>query len=143
MSFGIGIGDIITVSSIAMRICTAIHQATEDQTALLHELEFFSQLVGIIGRRIASSELPQSIERSTEQRLIQCQEILQKLDAITTKYMRPCAALNRYRQIKWGLFKKDQVVKLLHDLRSLISFLDFLLCTYTTYVYHRCSSPAN
>lgn len=134
MSFGFSIGDIIAVSSIALKIYSTIHEAQSEQTALVHELEFFGHLVELIGQRLVCTDLPRSIARSTEQQLVQCQQLLLKLDAITKKYMAGYPGKQRFRMVKWGLWKRDQVMRLLGDLRSLIGLLDFLLCTYTTYV---------
>lgn len=134
MSFGFSIGDIIAVSSIALKICSTIREAQSEQTALVQELDFFGHLVELIGQRLACTDLPRSIARSTEQRLVQCHLLLVKLDAITTKYMAGRPSRQRFRTVKWGLWKRDQVARVLEDLRSLIRLLDFLLCTYTTYV---------
>lgn len=137
MSFGFGVGDIITVSKVAFRVCLAIREAPAEQAAFTLELEFFGQLVGIIGNRISSSDLPQSIAASAGQQVLQCQHLLQKLDGIITKYMATWPVRNgrnQFQRFKWGLYKRDQVARLLGDLRALISFLDFLVITYNTYV---------
>lgn len=131
MSFGFSIGDIIAVSSIALKLCNTLRDAAAEQSAVAHELDFFAHLVALISQRLASASLPQSIARSSEERLSQCQTLLQKLDAITAKY---CVGCRRLRTMKWGLWKRDQVVRMLEELRGLIGFLDFLLCSYTTYV---------
>lgn len=139
MSFGFGISDIITISRTTLRICLTVRSAPEEQQALALELEFLGQLVGVIGNRIACSELPRSITQSTRQQLLQCQRLLRELDEITTKYMKTCPETkwgNQVRRVKWGLYKKGQVMQLLSDLRCLSSFLDFLLLTYSMYVVY-------
>lgn len=138
MSFGVGVGDVIKVSQIAFRLCCSIRDALVEQESLARELEFFKHLVKLISDRVADTQLPLAIASSTGQQLAQCHQILLKLNQTTTKYLSRCANGNtshRFTRVKWGVYKRSQCLQLLNDLRSLTNLLDFLLRSYTSYVY--------
>lgn len=141
MSFGFGVGDIILVSRAFAKVYITVREAPAEQQSLVLELELLRAMVGGIANSTGqfqicadntSSGSPTPIANCPgNQQLSRCLQLLNNLDEIAAIYMGTCPSerdLNRKkgsrsRRIRWGLYKKNEFVQLLGDLRNLTILL--------------------
>lgn len=132
MSFGFGVGDIVLVSNGAIKFWTTIHNAPTEQADLAKTLELLRELV----QRITGSagtlapKLPPATARALEQHLSLCSKHLRNLDDIVAKYMGNSSSvggleskIQRRRLYLWGMYKRDEFVQSLEELRKLVLLL--------------------
>jgi len=89
MSFGYGVGDLITVATIAWKISVALRStkgASESYNSLIQEIECTAQLLYQTGKLLETAGLSASTENSISHGLSLCHSNLLRLRMIVEKY---------------------------------------------------------
>lgn len=137
MSFGVGVGDIVLVSNGAIKFWTTINNAPSEQADLAKALELLRGVVQRItdcGSTLAP-KLGPATARVLQQQLSLCSKHLGNLDDIVIKYMghssdaAPDTKRQRRRLFLWGMYKRDEFVQSLEELRKVV----VLLLSYVTF----------
>lgn len=137
MSFGIGVGDVITLCRTAFQLVTSIQAAPDELESLATELESLKHLVIVITNRVADAHLPDFVARSAEQHLSRCRRYLQSLNETTKGYIERCRknGSHPFTRARWGMYKRRMCLEVMSEIWRLVGVLDSLLRYHTSYVY--------
>lgn len=132
MSFGFGFSDIVLVSNGAIKFWTTIHNAPTEQAELAKTHRLLQEVVQRITDygSVLAPKLSPTTAIALEQQLSLCAKHLHSLEQIATKYMGHSLTApglqsksQRHRLARWGLYKRDEFVQSLEDLRKVVVLL--------------------
>ena len=101
MSFGYGVGDIMAVSRLALKVYTAYKDAPGDYRNIADEVKSLHIIINEAAQHFESTTTPSS----NKQHLLEgCQNVLRDLDALMEKYkaLAPANTSQSFRRIKFG-----------------------------------------
>ena len=142
MSFGYGVGDIMAVSRLALKVYTAYKDAPDDYRNIADEVKSLHIIINKAARHFESTALSNTIQQEGKEVLEGCQNVFKDLDALIEKYnaLAPANANTSqvFRRIKLGT---EDIVTLRARLTSntilLNSFIQRLdIATYYYYYYY-------
>ncbi|KAL0630921.1 hypothetical protein Q9L58_010224 [Maublancomyces gigas] len=132
MSFGFGFSDIVLVSNGAIKFWTTIHNAPTEQAELAKTHRLLQEVVQRITDygSVLAPKLSPTTAIALEQQLSLCAKHLHSLEQIATKYMGHSLTApglqsksQRHRLARWGLYKRDEFVQSLEELRKVVVLL--------------------
>ena len=130
MSFGYGVGDIIAVSRLALKVYSAYKDAPDDYRNISDEVKSLHIIINKAARHFESNTLSNKTQEEGKEVLEGCHNVLKDLDALIEKY-NALASADRsqvFQRIKLG---KEDIVTLRARLTSntilLNSFIQRLL----------------
>ena len=141
MSFGYGVGDIMAVSRLAIKVYTAYKDAPDDYRNIADEVKSLHIIINKAARHFESTTLSNTIQQEGKEVLEGCQNVFKDLDALIERYkvLAPANADRSqvFRRIKLGT---EDIVTLRARLTSntilLNSFIQRLdIATYYYYYY--------
>ena len=115
MSSGSGIGDIITVSGLAIRVHTAYNAAGDGQ--ILQEVATLQVLVDQVAQHFKCSTISSNDHHDGQRVLKGCQHVLEDLYSLNEKYQR-LASTNRRLVFVGVKLGKDNIISLRERLVS-------------------------
>ena len=86
MSFGYGVGDIMAISGLALRVCTAYKDAPGDYRNISDEVESLHIIINRAAHHIESTMLSDNSRQEGHKILRGCHNVLADLDALIEKY---------------------------------------------------------
>ena len=104
MSFGFGIGDIMAISGLALKVHTAYKDAPDDYRNIADEVRSLHIIINEAARHFESTTLSNKEQQGGKEVLEGCQHVLKDLDALIEKY-HALASANRsqvFERIKLG-----------------------------------------
>ena len=139
MSFGYGVGDIMAISGLALKVYTAYKDAPDDYRNIADEVKSLQIIINEAARHFGSTTLSNQKQQDGKEVLEGCRNVLKDLDALIEKY-NALASANRsqvFQRIKLGT---EDIVTLRARLTSntilLNSFIQRLdIATYYYYYY--------
>ena len=117
MSFGYGVGDIMAVSRLALKVYTAYKNAPDDCRNIADEVKSLHIIIGEAAQHFESTTLSNKKQQRGKEVLEGCQNVLKDLDALIEKY-NALASADRsqvFQRIKLG---KEDIVTLRARLTS-------------------------
>ena len=106
MSFGYGVGDLIAVSRLALKVYTAYRDALDDYRDVADEVRSLHIIINKAARHFESTTLSNKIQQGGKEVLEGCQNVLKDLDALIEKYnaLAPASANTNqvFQRIKLG-----------------------------------------
>ena len=101
MSFGYGVGDIMAVSRLALKVYTAYKDAPGDYRNIADEVKSLHIIINEAAQHFESTTTPSSNKQHI---LESCQNLLRDLDALMEKYkaLAPANTSQSFRRIKFG-----------------------------------------
>ena len=104
MSFGYGVGDIMAISGLALKVYTAYKDAPDDYRNIADEVKSLHIIINEAARHFGSTTLSNQKQQDGKEVLEGCQNVLKDLDALIEKY-NALASADRsqvFRRIKLG-----------------------------------------
>ena len=104
MSFGYGVGDIMAISGLALRVYTAYKDAPDDYRNISDEVNSLHIIINKAARHFESNTLSNEIQEEGKVVLEGCHNVLKDLDTLIEKY-NVLASADRsqiFRRIKLG-----------------------------------------
>lgn len=86
MSFGFGVGDIITISALATRIYSCYKNAPDEYKYILEDVRSLQIVIDGAKHYFGNSTLSGNKLREAQEVLQGCQSVLEELDCLVTKY---------------------------------------------------------
>ena len=88
MSFGYGVGDIIAISRLALKVCTAYKDAPGDYRNISDEVESLHIIINQAAHHFKSTTLSDNSQQQEEGHKVLrgCHNVLEDLDALIEKY---------------------------------------------------------
>ena len=86
MSFGYGVGDIMAISGLALKVCTAYKDAPGDYRNISDEVESLHIIINKAAHHFESTTLSDTSRQEGHKVLRGCHNVLQELDALMEKY---------------------------------------------------------
>ena len=86
MSFGYGVGDIMAISGLAIKVYTAYKDAPDDYRHIADEVRSLHIVINKAAQHFDSSTLSNNSQQEGKEVLQGCQNVLQELDALIVKY---------------------------------------------------------
>ena len=117
MNFGYGVGDIMAVSRLALKVYTAYKNAPDDYRNIADEVKSLHIIIGEAAQHLESTTLSNKKQQRGKEVLEGCQNVLKDLDALIEKY-NALASADRsqvFQRIKLG---KEDIVTLRARLTS-------------------------
>ena len=106
MSFGYGVGDIMAISGLAIKVYTAYKDAPDDYRNIADEVRSLHIIINEAARHFESTALSKEKQQGGKEVLEGCQNVLQDLDTLIEKYntLAPANANTSqvFRRIKLG-----------------------------------------
>ena len=104
MSFGYGVGDIIVISGLALKVYTAYKDAPDDYRNISDEVTSLHIIINEAALHFGSTTLSKKKQQGVEELLEGCQNVLKDLDALFEKYNTLASANTSqvFRRIKLG-----------------------------------------
>ena len=104
MSFGYGVGDIIAVSRLALKVYTAYKDAPDDYRNISDEVNSLHIIINKAARHFESITLSNKIQEEGKVVLEGCHNVLKDLDTLIEKYNALASANTSqvFRRIKLG-----------------------------------------
>ena len=84
--FGWGVGDIIAISRLAVRVCTAYRDAPEDYKHISNEVKSLQILIDKAAPYFNSATMNNNSQQEGQQALQGCKDVLEGLNSIIEKY---------------------------------------------------------
>ena len=104
--FGFGVGDIIAISKLAVKLYTSYKDAPDLYRHISEEARAFQVLVDIAQQHCESTTMSTDVYHNGQEVLKSCQSVLEDLDAFLEKYM-SVASTNQSVVKKLELSKED------------------------------------
>ena len=104
MSFGYGVGDIMAVSRLALKVYSAYKDAPDDYRNIADEVKSLHIIIEEAARHFESTTLSNKKQQGGKEVLEGCQNVLKDLDALIEKY-NALASADRslvFKRIKLG-----------------------------------------
>ena len=86
MSFGFGIGDILAISGLAVKVYTAYKDAPDDYRHISTEVKSLQIIINKASRHFEGSTLSSDSRQEGQEVLKGCQEVLEDLNSLIEKY---------------------------------------------------------
>ena len=86
MSFGYGVGDIMAISGLAIKVYTAYKDAPDDYRNIADEVKSLHIIINEAARHFESTTLGNQKQQRGKEVLESCQNVLQDLDTLIEKY---------------------------------------------------------
>ena len=86
MSFGWGVGDIIAISQLAVKVYTAYNDAPDDYKHIAEEVDSLQSTINKAVKHFESSTLSESDRLEGQKVLKSCQSVLGDLNSLIEKY---------------------------------------------------------
>ena len=86
MSFGYGVGDIIAVSGLALKVYTAYKNAPDDYRDIADEVQSLHVIINKAAQHFESTTLSKNSWQEGQVVLQGCQNVLEDLDSLIEKY---------------------------------------------------------
>ena len=86
MSFGYGVGDIMAVSKLALKVYTAYKDAPDDYRNIADEVDSLHIIIEEAARHFENTTLSNQKQQRGKKVLEGCQNVLKDLDALIEKY---------------------------------------------------------
>ena len=86
MSFGYGVGDIMAISGLALKVCTAYKDAPGDYRNISDEVESLHIIINKAAQHFEGPALSDNSRQEGQKVLKGCQNVLEDLDALIEKY---------------------------------------------------------
>ena len=104
MSFGYGVGDIIVISGLALKVYTAYKDAPGDYRNIADGVRSLHIIINEAALHFESTTLSKKKQQGVEELLEGCQNVLKDLDALFEKYNTLASANTSqvFRRIKLG-----------------------------------------
>ena len=106
MSFGYGVGDIMAISRLALKVYTAYKDAPDDYRNIADEVKSLHIIINKAARHFESTTLSNTIQQEGKEVLEGCQNVFKDLDALIERYkvLAPANADRSqvFRRIKLG-----------------------------------------
>ena len=104
MSFGWGIGDIITISELAVKVYTAYKDAPDNYRNISEEVIALQVLIDEAEKHFESTAISGDDQRNGEKILKSCQSVLEDLNSLIEKYKSLASTNERlvFKRVKLG-----------------------------------------
>ena len=86
MSFGYGVGDIMAISGLALKVCTAYKDAPGDYRSISDEVDSLHIIINKAAQHFEGPTLSDNSRQEGQKVLRGCQNVLEDLDALIEKY---------------------------------------------------------
>ena len=86
MSFGYGVGDILAISALALKVVTAYKDAPEDYRNISDEVESLHIIINKAAKHFESTTLSDNSRQEGQKVLKGCKNVLEDLDTLIEKY---------------------------------------------------------
>ena len=104
MSFGYGVGDIMAISGLALKVYTAYKDAPDDYRNIADEVKSLHIIIEEAAQHFKSTTLSDRKQQGGKEVLEGCENVLKDLDALIKKYNTLASANTSqvFRRIKLG-----------------------------------------
>ena len=104
MSFGYGVGDIMAISGLAVKVFTAYKDAPDDYRNISDEVQSLHIIINKAARHFESAMLSENNRQKGQKVLEGCQNVLEDLDSLIVKYngLDSASASRVFQRIKLG-----------------------------------------
>ena len=104
MSFGYGVGDIMAISGLALKVYTAYKDAPDDYRNIADEVKSLHIIIEEAAQHFKSTTLSDRKQQGGKEVLEGCENVLKDLDALIKKYNALASANTSqvFRRIKLG-----------------------------------------
>ena len=86
MSFGYGVGDVLAISGLAVKVYTAYKDAPDDYRNISDEVKSLDIIINNAAQHFKSTTLSDSKRQEGQEILRGCQNVLEDLDSLIVKY---------------------------------------------------------
>lgn len=104
MNFGCGVGDILTISELAVRVYTAYKDAPDTYRHISEEVEALQVLIGGVEEHLKNITISSDDYQKGQKVLKSCQSVLEDLASLIEKYKSLASTNERvvFKKIKLG-----------------------------------------
>ena len=104
MSFGFGVGDIMAISGLALKVYTAYKDAPDDYRNIADEVKSLHIIIEEAAQHFKSTTLSDEKKQGGKEVLEGCRNVLKDLDALIEKYNALASSnpIQVFRRIKLG-----------------------------------------
>ena len=145
MSFGWGVGDILAISGLAVKVYTAYKDAPDDYRHISDEVESLQAIIDKAIQHYKSSSLDNRSRQEGQRVLKSCQNILEDLNSLIEKY-NTLASSNANQAFKRVMLETEDIATLRARLTSntglLNSFIQRFNIPTSTFQYIRLISQS-
>ena len=133
MNFGFGVGDILTISELAVKVYTAYKDGPENHRHISEEVEALQILIDGAEQYFTSTIMSSHVRDKGQKALKGCQSVLEDLYSLIEKYKSP-ASTSIFKRVKLGT---EDLTKLRARLTTNAVLLDSFLnrCDIFTSLY--------
>ena len=122
MSFGYGVGDILTISGLAIKVYSAYKDAPDDYKHISGEVKSLQTIVNRAIQYLKDTTLSDSKRQEGHEALQSCQSVLEELDSLIEKY-KSLASTNKMQVFKRVKLGTEDIMTLRTRLTSNTVFL--------------------
>ena len=104
MSFGFGVGDIIAISGLAVKVYTAYKDAPDDYRHISDEVKSLQIIINKAAQHFESTTLRDNNREEGQEVLKGCQNVLENLDSLIENYNSLASARSNqvFRRVRLG-----------------------------------------
>ena len=105
MSFGWGVGDILSISQLAVTVYTAYQDAPSNYKNIVKEVKSLQTIIDKAAKHFDSTSLSDSDRQDGQEVLKGCQSVLEDLNSLINKYNRLASTSERqvFKRVKLGI----------------------------------------
>ena len=137
MSFGFGVGDIVTISTLAWKVFKSCKDASEDFKNLSGEVVSLHVVLKETEDLVTENEINRDQTTQLRQIAAGCQKVLEDVEQLLTKYQSLGSKSQRtWDRLKWG---KESIADLrarLTSTTSILSAYNSVMVKYASPVLH-------
>ena len=126
MSFGFGVGDILTISKLAVAVWTAYKDASNNYKHIIEEVKSLQIVIDRAAQHFGGTALSDNDRQQGQEVLKGCQSILEDLNSLLEKYksLASANASQVFQRVKLGTDDITTLrVRLISNTRLLSSFI--------------------
>ena len=138
MSFGFGVGDIVTISALAWKVFKSCKDASEDFKNLSGEVVSLHVVLKETEDLVSEHEMNRDQATQLKHLAAGCQKVLEDLEQLLTKYQSLGSKSQRtWDRLKWGKEGIADVRARLTSTTSMLSTYSSVMMKYASLVPHR------
>ena len=134
MSFGFGIGDILTISGLAATVYSAYKDAPDDYKHISKEVRSLQTIVDEAAKYFEDTVLSNSKQLEGQEALQNCQSVLEDLNSLIEKY-KSLASTNKMQVFKRVKLGTEDITNLRARLTSTTISLSNFIRRFVTSVF--------
>ena len=140
MSFGFSVGDILTISKLAVTVYTAYKDAPNEYKNIAEEVDLLQIMINKAAQHFQSTTLSDNDRQEGQKVLKGCQSVLEDLNSLIEEYksLASANATQIFKRVKLGTEDITSLrVRLISNTGLLSSFIRrFDISTIITYIVH-------